>query len=184
MKYKQIAFLVEFRQEESRLIISLQIIMHFYFVKCIDASVFSIKVLSKSTPYIYGYIHTLCINASIFVCVYRFKWKLIRELNTNTTDIKMSSKILDGYKAGIKMRLEQALNSAHLYFVILAWITILALFRVFLFLHLLLYPLPKSYLKLFNVKWATYKVKIVSCECNFMVYFEFTDDVTNCLQLD
>lgn len=54
------------------------------------------------------------------MCVCIFKWNSIRELNTNATGIKVSAKIPTGFKAGIKMRLEYALKSAHLSFVILA----------------------------------------------------------------
>lgn len=50
-------------------------------------------------------------------------------------------------------------------------------------LCMLQYP-PKSYLKVLDVRWTTCKVKINSCEYHITVYSVFTDDVTNCLQLN
>lgn len=52
------------------------------------------------------YIYTVCVCKYV---IYIFKWSLTRELNTTATDIKVSANIPIGFKAGINMRLGQAL---------------------------------------------------------------------------
>lgn len=136
--------------------------------------------------YIYRYMHK-CIY--MYKYIYIKKCSSVRELNISATGIKVSAQIPTGFKAGIKMRLEQSLKSAQLSFVILARMTILALFLFFffLFLCLLLHPPPKSYLKLLGFKWARYKVKIISCEYRMMVYFVcfvFTNDAAKLLAVE